>query len=794
MTNHQDQINALLAKLDLLLARQENFQEEINVLRKEIYTISNPGEEKSPEVSTVPVTEPKQVSEKIIEKKPSQPAQNPQQPKVVAKQVDQITPPAQPKVTKPKKKSDLEKFIGENLINKIGIIITIIGVAIGAKYSIEHELISPLTRIILGYFAGIGLLGFGMKLKKKYEAYSAVLVSGAIAILYFITYSAYSFYHLIPQTFAFGLMVVFTTFAVVAAINYNRQIIAHIGLVGAYAVPFLLSEGKGQAEILFGYMAIINIGILIIAFKKHWKPLNYSSFFFTWLIYGTWYFADYVSSEDSQLAFVFLTIFFLIFYTTFLAYKLIKKEKLDPADVMLILFNSFIFFGFGYALIAEKDNGAEFLGLFTLANAILHFIASIVIFKRKLGDKSLLYLVTGLVLVFITIAVPVQLDGNWVTLLWAGEAALLFWLGRTKNIPVYEKLSYILMVLACISLGHDWYYDYDNYTVDNPASRLKPLLNINFLSSLLFIAAFSFIYWLDKREKYVSVWSKGSQVTKLFDLFIPAVLVFTIFFSIRMEIATYWQQLFIDSEIAVSPEGETYKDYFSNYDLKNFRAIWIINFALFFVSILSIVNFKKLKNPNLGYINLISSTGTILVFLFAGLYALSLLRESYINQELIEYYDRGKMHIYIRYISFAFVALTLYVTHLCWKQDFMKLRFRVGFELILHTAILWIASSEMIHWLDLSDSDQSYKLGLSILWGVYSLLLIMLGIWKGKKYLRIGAIVLFGITLIKLFLYDISELNTIAKTIVFVSLGVLLLIISFLYNKYKNMISNETND
>jgi uncharacterized membrane protein len=65
------------------------------------------------------------------------------------------------------------------------------------------------------------------------------------------------------------------------------------------------------------------------------------------------------------------------------------------------------------------------------------------------------------------------------------------------------------------------------------------------------------------------------------------------------------------------------------------------------------------------------------------------------------------------------------------------------------------------------------------------------GIWKNKQYLRIGAIALFGVTLLKLFFYDISHLNTIAKTVVFVSLGIILLIISFLYNKYKNQITDE---
>jgi len=74
------------------------------------------------------------------------------------------------------------------------------------------------------------------------------------------------------------------------------------------------------------------------------------------------------------------------------------------------------------------------------------------------------------------------------------------------------------------------------------------------------------------------------------------------------------------------------------------------------------------------------------------------------------------------------------------------------------------------------------------------LFLIVLGIWKKKKYLRIGAIALFSLTLIKLFFYDIVHLETLSKTVVFVSLGILLLIISFLYNKFKNSISDDVED
>ena len=94
------------------------------------------------------------------------------------------------------------------------------------------------------------------------------------------------------------------------------------------------------------------------------------------------------------------------------------------------------------------------------------------------------------------------------------------------------------------------------------------------------------------------------------------------------------------------------------------------------------------------------------------------------------------------------------------KQDFKK-----AYSFLLHTSILWIASSELINWMDIAESNQSYKLGLSILWGIYALLLIVLGIWKKQKHLRIGAIGLFGATLIKLFFYDISHMDTISKTI-----------------------------
>ena len=148
------------------------------------------------------------------------------------------------------KKEDWERFIGGNLFNKIGIAIILIGVFIGVKYSIEHDLISPTMRVILGYLVGAALFGVGYYLKPKYEKFSAVLVSGAMAIFYFLTYVAYDFYQMYPIGVAFALMFFVTVATIWFALNYNQQIIALIGMVGGYAVPFLLSNGGGHVWVL----------------------------------------------------------------------------------------------------------------------------------------------------------------------------------------------------------------------------------------------------------------------------------------------------------------------------------------------------------------------------------------------------------------------------------------------------------------------------------------------------------------------------------------------------------------
>src|SRR5205085_9459161 len=160
---------------------------------------------------------------------------------------------------------------------------------------------------------------------------------------------------------------------------------------------------------------------------------------------------------------------------------------------------------------------------------------------------------------------------------------------------------------------------------------------------------------------------------------------------------------------------------------------------------------------------------------------------SYMHPSSLGVYDVGLMNIAIRYIDYAFAAgllwsLFKYSRDELITENFSKNDVEIGFEAIGYTTIFVTASCELVNLMEQLHIPDAGKLGLSILWGIYALILIVIGISQSKKHLRIAAIALLGVTLAKLFLYDVANLATIPKTILFVSLGLLMLIVSFLYN------------
>ena len=683
-------------------------------------------------------------------------------------------------------KESLEAFIGENLASKVGIIITVLGIGIGVKYAIDHNLISYWGRIILGYFAGCGLLEVAFKLRQKdekYEDLSNVILSGGFASVFFVTYAAYAFYALMPQSVAFGIMVLVAAITVASALKYNQQLIAVGGLVGAYAVPFLLSTGEDQPITLFTYIAIINIAILVISFKRDWRILYYLAFVITWWLFISWINKGY-NYGRLTIAATYLTLFFALFYTIFIAYKWLKNEAFSVGQMLVLCFNSLFFYILGIAILESNKFGFGYSGLFTLFNALIHLVISVVIYRKNLADRSLFNILSCFVVFFITIAIPIQFEGTLVTVLWAATMTVVYWIGRAKILPVYANASYPLWFLTIFSLINDWQSnDYLNWLHYADAVPIPSILNIYCLTTVIVIAAFVGIRFIHLNDKY-ALYMHGNKVdNKLATYFLASVIPILIYCLFYNEISNYfsWQY-----DISL-------RDKAIDYNIDRLRIVWLINYSLLFAAVLNLINCKYYKNANFALITNLLSVLALFLFLIQGLYTLGALKNAYLYHEQAEYFTRSiNSGLLLRYVSYVLVGILFYSlkdtknAFLNNDKDFLN-----TFDILLNTALLWILSSEMVHLLELSGYTQTYKWAISVLFGVYALGLIAYGINKNKKHLRIAAIFLFVFTLIKVFVFDLMGLDTIHKTIVMISLGVLLLIVSFLYTKFKDILFTD---
>src|SRR5438094_3085962 len=176
----------------------------------------------------------------------------------------------------PKRTIDWEEFMGAKMFAWIGGFALFLGVAFFVKYSFEHNLIPPELRVALGFLSGIALVVGGVALKRKENVVTAhTLCATGILILYAGTFACRSFYHfpffgLIPT---FALMSLITAVAFLLAVQLDALVVAILGIGGGFLTPVLLSTGQDNPLGLFGYIALLDIGLLAVARRKEWSSL-----------------------------------------------------------------------------------------------------------------------------------------------------------------------------------------------------------------------------------------------------------------------------------------------------------------------------------------------------------------------------------------------------------------------------------------------------------------------------------------------------------------------------------------
>jgi len=393
------------------------------------------------------------------------------------------------------KRRDLESLIGGRWFNWIGIIAVTFGVAFFLKFAFDKQWIGPGARVSLSALLGVALLYVGERLRGRgLKAYAYVLSGGGILILYLSDYAAYNFYHLIGQPPAFLLMALVTTTAVLLSVRLNALPVAILGLAGGFLTPVLLSTGTDNEVGLFTYVALLDAGVLAVAYFKRWRSLDFLSFAGTVAITLGWAFA-YFTHEKVWTTLVFLTVFFLLYSLLAIFHNVLRGRPTRWFDVALAIANATFYFGLSYLMLIEA--GFDHVTPATQALLLSIFFTGLfyTTWRWSPDDRLLRYSYVGAAATFLTVALAIQLELHWVTMAWAVEALMLTWVGLRSG----EKAArHAALAIFCAAVVHWFTWDMREFAYSVGPSFL-PLINRRALSCFVLVGAIAGAARLYKR-------------------------------------------------------------------------------------------------------------------------------------------------------------------------------------------------------------------------------------------------------------------------------------------------------
>lgn len=717
------------------------------------------------------VPEPKEiVKEQPEEKLPEVTTPQKQETPVLQEYINR--PPVTRKPPEPKKPGffernpDLEKFIGENLANKIGIGVLVLGIGYFVKYAIDQDWINEIGRVFIGICCGGLLLGVAHRMRKSFAAFSSVLVGGGIAVLYLTIAIAFHEYGIFSQTVAFILMVIITGFTILLALSYNRIELAVLAILGGFGSPFMVSTGEGNYIILFIYILILDVGMLVLAYYKKWSLVNIIAYAFTLILFGSWLATRFESWNLPMVfgALTFATLFYLIFFAMNIINNIRAGIPFKALDISLLLSNTFFYYTVGMVILSNESTEV-FKGLFTAALGIFNFAFAYVLYKNQRVDRNLIFLLIGLVLTFISLAAPVQLEGNYITIFWAAEAVLLLWLSQKSGIALMRYASVIVTALMVVSLVMDWDKLYSSYA----SHTLSVILNKAYITGLCTIISLGFSLYLLRFEK------SDTQYVTPYKHILTVLALGVLYISQYLELNHQLNNYLNDNSTIVIIVG-TYNMLFIAALLSGLKRLIPAEYkneVATLLGVIAITSFLVFYHTHFIFSRDMYVTGEIgiLGFMFHYLFLALLIFISIItlrNAQTLTDFNAKTWNAYSWFFIFFFV-------------------FAASAELD-HTVVLFAANDygSIYHTL-----TQNHKIGFPILWGIASFILIAVGLKTKKKHLRIISLTLLLITLLKLFLFDIRGISEGGKIAAFISLGVLLLVVSFMYQRLKKLLLSD---
>jgi uncharacterized membrane protein len=392
-----------------------------------------------------------------------------------------VTPPPQARTIRPEQ---IESIIGRRWLGWAAVCVILFAAAFFLKYAFDNRWIGELGRVAIGVAVGVSMTMSGFKYhKRNWRIFSQILTAGGVVLLYLSVYAAFGYYHLATQKAAFVYLAILVAEAAGLALLYDAPAIAIMALIGGFLSPILLRSDRDQYRSLFGYIAALDLGAL--ALLKHWPGLGSLAFAGTHLLFWLWY-GDNYHPRKLGAVMVFQTGVFLIFLLAHLGKQLVRRQTATFEDLGLLVINPFVFFATAYHLLNPEHH--DWMGVFAIGMALLYAGSAKFLLDRAATTRSELLLMIGVALTFVTIAIPIQLRSNWITIAWSFEAVVILWAGIETNAQRLRATAHILFGLALMRLV---FWD----TPGESRPMFTPVLNKYFLSSLvvtacLFAAAF----------------------------------------------------------------------------------------------------------------------------------------------------------------------------------------------------------------------------------------------------------------------------------------------------------------
>ena len=388
----------------------------------------------------------------------------------------------------------IESEIALKWMGRVGVIALVVGAAFFLQYAFSHGWVPPELQVAIGIIAGLVLVvaGEGNRRLERIQ-FGEALVGGGLAILYVSIYAAFAFFRpaLIPWETAFALMAVVTAAGVVLSLRANALSTAVLATLGGFLTPVLVQQrgsgGEGQMLQLFGYILVLDLGILAVSLWRQWRALQYLSFAGTWLMVWGWMGEHYQTSLAEALAGV-ASVFFITFLIVPVARNVWRRLPTTPEDLFLVIVNPAVYFPTAAGVLYHDYT--DYLGLYAFAMAGLYAGLAYTAHTYRAADRLLGLTGVGICVGFAIVAVPLQFHGNWIMVGWAVEAVVLVALGQGYSRHELRDVGLILQTVVAV-----WGpMLYTSSAPLAPRGPFTPIANETFLFFLVTIASAALSY------------------------------------------------------------------------------------------------------------------------------------------------------------------------------------------------------------------------------------------------------------------------------------------------------------